>query len=158
MGVPHPLIPADQSGQRDRLWGGEGRIPACPVFHRHRGRPIGGGVFLSGAMLHQLLPGLRMLALCQQRKVLGAYGTGKAVLFCEPPLPLALHGPVLFVVALRFGRELHPVIRLRLAGTEGLGNREHGVLTADGCGLSGRALRSEGHDLEQSQLPFRVWR
>ena len=66
-------------------------------------------------MLHHLLAGLGVLAVCQARELLGADSPGKAHFRCELALPLSRNCAVLFVVALGAGSELHLVIGLCLA-------------------------------------------
>ena len=123
-----PLVSSDQGGQGDRLRRGKGRIPPGPMLDRLGGGAVRVGVLLPFPMLHHLLFGLRMHALREsgelQRSDLARESKGGGKL----ALPLPFNGLVLLVVALRVAGVFQPVVRLRLAGTDGFRDREHGGL------------------------------
>jgi len=57
-----PLIAADQRGERDRFWRGEGCIPPGAMLHRLDGLVVGILILRGCSLPHELLPSLWMLA------------------------------------------------------------------------------------------------
>ena len=57
-----PLIAADQRGERDRFWRGEGCIPPGAMLHRLDGLAAGILILRGCSLPHELLPSLWMLA------------------------------------------------------------------------------------------------
>src|ERR1035437_8687525 len=95
------------------------------MLHRLDGCSFCVGVLLPGAMANQLFTGMRVLAFTQPRKVLRVDCSGKPVLRGHLPLPFSENRIALLPVILLGRHEFFGVIRLRLAGTEGLGDGEH---------------------------------
>src|SRR5882762_7914717 len=112
MSFAHPIVAAHKRGQGDRFRSGECRVPSCPMLHCFDGSPILIRVFMSQAVLNELLSALGMLALAQLGKFFGPHGTGQAQLRCQSALPLALNCIAFRPAALLLGGELLLVIGL----------------------------------------------
>jgi hypothetical protein len=126
MGHTHPIVPADQRGQRHRLGRGEGCVPTGAVFHAGDGLPVLILILVGGAMLDKLLTRRWMLPLAEPGKLLGSYASGEAESLGQPALPLPRDGLFLTPIVLLFGRELLGVVGLRLACRERTGDGQHG--------------------------------
>jgi hypothetical protein len=112
MSFAHPIVATYQRGEGDGFRSRECRVPTCSMLHCFDGSPILIRVFMSRAVLNELLSALGMLALAQLGKVFGAYGTGQAQLRRQSTLPLALNCNAFRPAALLLGGELLLVIGL----------------------------------------------
>ena len=74
--LAHPLIAANEGGERDRFRSGKCRIPTGAVLHRLDGFPVRILVFVGSALANKLLAGCRVLALAELGKVLGGDRSG----------------------------------------------------------------------------------
>src|SRR5581483_10721365 len=110
----HVFISTNQSSETHALGRREGRIPAGAVFHRLYFLAALVHVLHRRAVLHQLLPGERMLAVRESRKVLLVHFAAQAPLVRKASVPLALHAVAFRVVVIARVRELLFVVRLRL--------------------------------------------
>jgi hypothetical protein len=81
------LIAAYKRGERNRFGSGQGRIPAGSVLHCLDGLAVGILIFIRRSLPHELLAGLRMLALAEFCEVFGRRSPGKAELPRQSPLP-----------------------------------------------------------------------
>ena len=79
-------------------------------------------------MLDHLLVGLGMTALGETGELLRRNSPGQAHRGRELALPFALNDSILLVVVRCLRRKFELVIRLRLAGTEGFRDVQHGGL------------------------------
>jgi hypothetical protein len=120
VGYADTLIPPDKGSERDGLGGGKGRIPAGSMLHRLDPLAVGILIFIGRSLPHELLPGLRMLALAEFLEVFGRDRFGKAELLGEAALPLPCYDSALRPIVLFLRSELHLVVGLRLARGEWL--------------------------------------
>ncbi len=125
--LPHPFIPADKRGQRNRLWGGERGIPSGAVLHAGHFPPLLTLVGPGNLMPHELFFCERVLAFAQPCEMVIADRTLQAPLLRKPALPLAETLLVAAPVVLPLRRKLPRVVRPRLACRERFGGHgEHG--------------------------------
>ena len=116
MGFPHPIVAAHKRGARYRLRRREGGVPP--------GAMLSAGHFLAkfafirsrNLMPHELLFGVRMLALTQPCKVFGTNATLQPPLLCESALPLRMALLIAAPVVLFLRGKLPRMVGLRLAG------------------------------------------
>ena len=118
VGHAHPIIAADESGERNRLGSGERCVPARAVLHAGDGLAMLILILVGGAMLDKLFARERMLPLAEPGKLLRAHAAGETEFLRQLALPLACDGLFLAPIVLFFGRELLGVVGLRLARRE----------------------------------------
>jgi hypothetical protein len=85
------LIAAGKRGEQDRLGRGQGRIPTGSVLHCLDGLAVGILILIRRSLPHELLAGLRMLALAEPCEVFGRHSPGKA----EMPASRPCHSPAM---------------------------------------------------------------
>ncbi len=125
MRFPDPVIAADERGERNRLRGRKGRIPACPVLDGFDRLAVSVLVLEGGAgadhrlLCHWMQPFRETLKFERRDRARETESRG------ELAVPLALYRIALPVVALCFGGEVQLVIGLRLAGAERFGKGQH---------------------------------
>src|SRR5882724_9620783 len=73
MSFAHAMISPYKRGEGDRFRSGECRVPTCSMLHCFDGSPILIRVFMSHAVLNELLSALGMLALAQLGKFFGPH-------------------------------------------------------------------------------------
>src|SRR5665213_1510034 len=88
--LPHPVIAADQRGQRDGLRRGERRVPSGTVLDRRNLLAALAFIGLGYLVPNKLRLGLRVLAFAQTSEVLRAHGPRKSPLAGEQPLQLTM--------------------------------------------------------------------
>src|ERR1035437_1834010 len=133
------------------------------MLHRLDGGSVCRLVLLPGAMANKLLARLRVLALTQPCKMLRVDCSREAVVLGHLSLPFSENRIALFPVILLGRHELFCMVRLGLAGTEGLGDGEHraslllkrkrGLWLLIAIGLGG-IFRDSGGDRDQDKLLF----
>jgi hypothetical protein len=120
MSFAHPIVAAYKRGEGDGFGSGECRVPTCSMLHCFDGSPTLICVFMSRAVLNELLSAPGMPALAQRGKVFGAHGSGQTQLRRQSALPLALKCIAFRPAALLLGGKLLLVIGLCSLGGQGL--------------------------------------